>query len=209
MSVPVLAHDRVMLPAALKTPLGKIKHAQLLSSLVVPLDDVDGEALSDGSGPNVHFQSLLRFRRPAMGVSGQESLSDSDESRLSPARGPGGRGELSNDENAGPERAEGDRPEGGEAVLEAGFVLMDNVVDPDSSEAEDVDASDDMVETEDSMSMSECANVYFTVLISSSSGVRNDTFFSAGNKGLTGAILRDVSGAGPLVRMERRLCGCL
>ena len=68
-------------------------------------------------------------------------------------------------------------------------------------------ASDEMVETEDSMS--ECASVYFTVLISSSNGVRKDTRFSAGNSGLAEPILREVNGVGPLERMERRLCGCL
>jgi hypothetical protein len=56
-----------------------------LSSLaVVSLveDDVDLSALT---GPNVHRQTLDLFRRPATGVSGQESLSDSEESLLSPS----------------------------------------------------------------------------------------------------------------------------
>lgn len=54
----------------------------------------------DGSGPSVHLQSRVRFRRPATGVSGHESLSESEESRLSPARGAFGRGEFSKEANA-------------------------------------------------------------------------------------------------------------
>jgi hypothetical protein len=43
---------------------------------------------ANGSGPSVHTHSLRRLRRPATGVSGTVSLSDSDEeSRLSPVRG--------------------------------------------------------------------------------------------------------------------------
>ena len=164
-------------------------------------DDVD---LSDGSGPRVHRQSLLRFRRPATGVSGHESLSDSEESRLSPIRAPFGWGELPSEEKAGWTESE----EGG---AEGDFVLMDKVVVGSVSESsEDAVASD---ETEDSRS--DCAlacraeRVYLTVLISSSSGVRNETLFSAGNSGRAEAILRDANGAGPFLRMERRLCGCL
>lgn len=91
------------------------------------------------------------------------------------------------------------------------FVLIDNVVfGRVSDSSEDAVASDDTEE-----SRSDCAlacraeMVYLTVLISSSSGVRNDTLFSAGNSGRVEAILRDAKGAGPLVRMDRRLCGCL
>jgi len=41
-----------------------------------------------GNGAKVHTHSLRLFRRPATGVSGQASLSDSeDESRLSPVLG--------------------------------------------------------------------------------------------------------------------------
>lgn len=83
---------------------------QLLSSLAVELDamlevkvilllvDDDSSVVTLrvssedvcwlGSGSKVHTHSLRRFRRPATGVSGQESLSDSDdESRFSPVRG--------------------------------------------------------------------------------------------------------------------------
>jgi hypothetical protein len=57
---------------------------------------------------------------------------------------------------------------------------------------------------------SEWAKVNLVVLISSSSGVRNDTFFSAGNMGRAGAILRGIRWrAGLLVRIEVKLCGCL
>lgn len=64
------------------------------------------------------------------------------------------------------------------------------------------------MELEDSMS--ECAKVYLTVLISSSKGVRKETRFSAGKRGREGAILRGSSDlAGLLERMEVRLCGCL
>lgn len=81
-------------------------------------------------------------------------------------------------------------------------------IDRDSSEASDsVVASDEMVEVDDSRS--ECATVYFTVVISSSSGVRKDTRFSAGNRGRE-AILRGASDrAGLLERIEVRLWGCL
>lgn len=54
--------------------------------------------------------------------------------------------------------------------------------------------------------MSELAQVYLTVLISSSNGVRKETRFSAGNMGRD-AILRGTIRL--LVRMELRLWGCL
>ena len=68
----------------------------------------------------------------------------------------------------------------------------------------EADSSDVKVELEDSRS--ELAMVYLTVLISSSSGVRKDTCFSAGNMGRE-AILRGTMRL--LVRMELRLWGCL
>jgi hypothetical protein len=112
-----------------------------------------------------------------------------------------GRGEGCSEANE-----ELDEDEGMDSVgdaVRAGFVLMERVaVGSDSSE--EVVASEDRVETEDSIS--ECASVYFTVLISSSNGVRKDTRFSAGNSGRAEAILR---GVGPLERMERTLWGCL
>lgn len=181
----------------------------MLSSLGVSLADTDEDedvVLSEGSGPSVHRQSLLRLRRPATGVSGQESLSDSDESRLSPARGPLGRGELSNDEKAVELEVEGMESEDDD--LDAGLVLMERVVVlVVSDSSEEVVASDEMVDTEDSMS--ECASVYLTVLISSSKGVRNETRFSAGNSGLAEPILREVNGVGPFDSIDRRLWGCL
>lgn len=172
----------------------------MLSSLVASLVE-DDEVESEGSGPRVQRQSRLRFRRPATGVSGQESLSDSEESRLSPARGPRGRGEGASEANE-----ELDEVEEMDSVVDAvrvDFVLMERVaVGSDSSD--EVVAREESVETEESMS--ECASVYLTVLISSSRGVRKDTRFSAGNSGRAEAILR---GVGPLERMERTLCGCL
>ena len=74
--------------------------------------------------------------------------------------------------------------------------------------SEEVEASEERVEQEDSRS--ECARVYLTVLISSSSGVRNDTLFSVGKNGREDAILRGaIMGAWLLRRMDVRLCGCL
>lgn len=140
--------------------------------------------------PRVHFHSLLRFRRPATGVSGHESLSDSDESRFSPVRGPPERGELSVDERTG-EDACSDGEEGS---------LGDNedVEARDSDLAEASDSKDEVVSMEEMVSieliddsMSKCVIVYFVVLISSSRGVRKDTFFSAGKKRLAGAIFRE------------------
>jgi hypothetical protein len=67
-----------------------------------------------------------------------------------------------------------------------------------------VDSSDVKVKFDDSRS--ELAQVYLTVLISSSNGVRKDTRFSAGNMGLE-AILRGTMRL--LERIELRLWGCL
>ena len=72
------------------------------------------------------------------------------------------------------------------------------------AESVDTDSRDVNVELEDSRS--EFAQVYLTVLISSSSGVRKDTRFSAGNIGLE-AILRGTIRL--LTRIELRLWGCL
>lgn len=72
-----------------------------------------------------------------------------------------------------------------------------------------VDSFEDSVEREDWRS--ECARVYLTVVISSSSGVRKDTRFSAGNMGRAGVVILrgSVERAGLFVRMEARLWGCL
>lgn len=82
-------------------------------------------------------------------------------------------------------------------------------IDMDGSEASDsVEASEEMVELDDSSS--ECATVYFVVVISSSSGVRNETFFSAGNSGLDEVIFRGASERARLLeRIEVKLWGCL
>lgn len=68
----------------------------------------------------------------------------------------------------------------------------------------DVDSRDVNVELDDSRS--EFAQVYLMVLISSSSGVRNETCFCVGNMGRE-AILRGTIRL--LDRIELRLCGCL
>ena len=70
------------------------------------------------------------------------------------------------------------------------------------------DAMDDRVEQDDSMS--EWASVYLVVVISSSSGVRKETRFSAGNMGRVEFILRGIiERAGLFERIEARLWGCL
>jgi hypothetical protein len=159
----------------------------------------EADLAEPGRVPRVQRQSRVRFRRPATGVSGQVSLSSSeeDESRLSPARGCLGRGELSRDvkEGAGLSDRGGDSDR--DKLEEALELASDDTVEP----------SEDRVETE--ASRSECAKVYLTVVISSSSGVRKDTRFSAGNMGRAAAILRGTAAAGRLVSMETRLCGCL
>lgn len=168
---------------------------QLLSSLV---DLSDPEM-----GPRVQRQSRVRLRRPGTGVSGHESLSSSedDESRFSPVRGSFGRGELSVEEEA--DLSEADK----ESLVEALDVRewCTAVV----LESEDVlEPSEERVDTE--ASRSECARVYLTVVISSSSGVRKETRFSAGNMGREAAILRGIiERAGLLVSTETRLWGCL
>jgi hypothetical protein len=168
-----------------------------LSSLVVDLSDPD-------IGPSVQRQSRVRLRRPAMGVSGHESLSSSEdeESRLSPVRGCLGRGEL---ESEMVEPVELGEVEPFSALVEVREWWVAELLE---SEEDVLEASEERVETEESRS--ECASVYLTVVISSSSGVRKDTRFSAGNMGREVAILRGIiDRAGLLARMETRLCGCL
>lgn len=175
----------------------------------LPDDEEDDEAKfgAPGSGPRVHRQSRRLFRRPATGVSGHESLSDSEESRLSPARAPPGRGEFSSDRK----RALIEGLEGEDVLSEGGVISMDAVASDAVSESEEEveeEASEEMVEQDDSMS--ECAMVYLTVLISSSSGVRKETLFSEGKNGRAEAILRvAIMGARLFRRMEVTLCGCL
>ena len=203
---------------------------QLLSSLV--LVSLDNECFP--IGPNVHTHSLRLFRRPATGVSGQESLSDSDdeESRFSPVLGARDLGDSSDVDSVG----ELDCSEGDEGIGDGDAAddveLDDAEIDKDKDKGEgkdgldsdneesfavkvndgDSDDSDDSTEaTEDvKASISECAKVYLTVLISSSRGVRNDTFFVAGNIGREAVILRGCSDcAGLLVSIEGRLCESL
>lgn len=206
---------------------------QLLSSLV--LVSLDNECFP--IGPNVHTHSLRLFRRPATGVSGQESLSDSDdeESRFSPVLGARDLGDSSDVDSVGElDCSEGDEGIGdGDAAEEV--ELDDAEIDKGQDEGEskdgldsddvelcavkvndddsdDSDNSDDSTEaTEDvEASISECAKVYLTVLISSSRGLRNDTFFVAGNIGREAVILRGCSDcARLLVSIEGRLCESL
>lgn len=206
---------------------------QLLSSLV--LVSLDNECFP--IGPNVHTHSLRLFRRPATGVSGQESLSDSDdeESRFSPVLGARDLGDSSDVDSVGELGcSEGDEGIGdGDAVEDV--ELDDAEIDKDQDEGESKDGldsddvelfaikvndddSDDSNDSDDSTeatedveaSISECAKVYLTVLISSSRGVRNDTFFVAGNIGREAVILRGCSDcAGLLVSIEGRLCESL
>lgn len=199
---------------------------QLLSSLVFV--SLDNECFP--IGPNVHTHSLRLFRRPATGVSGQESLSDSDdeESRFSPVLGARDLGDSSDVDSVG----ELDCSEGDEGIGDsdaADVELDDAEIDKDKDEGESGDGldsddvellvvklndddSDDSTEAIEDVeaSISECAKVYLTVLISSSRGVRNDTFFVAGNIGREAVILRGCSDcAGLLVSIEGRLCESL
>ena len=153
------------------------------------LSDVESD-----TGPSVHRQSRVRLRRPATGVSGHESLSSSEdeESRLSPVRGCLGRGEHSCADEALSELSE-----------QSEWRVAERLESEDA-----VEASEDSVETE--ASRSEWASVYLTVVMSSSSGVRKDTRFSAGNMGREAAILRSIiDRAGLFASIEARLWGCL
>jgi hypothetical protein len=92
------------------------------------------------SDPSVHFHSLLRFRRPATGVSGHESLSDSEESRFSPVRAPPTLGELSIDDcTEGLDCSDGEDGDGDEEGI-------------DSDLAEASESKDDVVSIEETVS---------------------------------------------------------
>ena len=183
-----------------------------MASLVV--EDVDFSE-DVGNGPRVQCQSRLRFRRPATGVSGHESLSESDESLFSPVRGPLGRGEDSreakfevDDDSTGDEATSGEDASAVEDGVERVREIDDDEEDPDFAGA--FVSTEDRVEVEPVDSMSECARVNFTVLISSSRGVRKETRFSAGKRGRAEVIFRGIiCRIGPLDSMEARLCGCL
>ena len=194
------------------------RRSQLLSSLAVAsladddADDDDDFLSDDGKGPSVQRQSLVRFRRPAMGVSGQESLSssDEDESRFSPVRGPLCRGELSAELGFSSDSCRGDML----ALDELLDVLTSSEwCEADVSEAvvavdEATDEMVDRVEMDDSRY--EWAMVYLVVVISSSSGVRKHTCFSTGNMGRLDDMLRGMmERAGLFLRTEVRLWGCL
>jgi hypothetical protein len=183
------------------------KHHQLLSSLVVAsLVVEDAGFVEPGDVGSVHRQSRVLFLRPATGVSGHVSLSSSEEeeSRFSPVRGCFGRGELSAEENMRSGLVDIDSEVVDVSFLES--VELGEAFESDEDDSDEV--SVDRVETEDSRS--ECASMYLTLVISSSSGVRKDTRFSAGNMGLEEVILRGIiDRAGLLASIEARLCGCL
>jgi hypothetical protein len=180
------------------------KHHQLLSSLVVAsLVVEDAGFVEPGDVGSVHRQSRVLFLRPATGVSGLSS-SEEEESRFSPVRGCFGRGELSAEENVRSGLVDIDSEVVDVSFLES--VELGEAFESDEDDSDEV--SVDRVETEDSRS--ECASMYLTLVISSSSGVRKDTRFSAGNMGLEEVILRGIiDRAGLLASIEARLCGCL
>ena len=95
--------------------------------------------------------------------------------------------------------------------LKVGFEAVDEAEASESLvvvELDVVDVREERVELDESRS--EWARVYLMVVISSSSGVRKETRFSAGNMGRFEAILRGIiERAGLLERIEARLWGCL
>ena len=211
-------------------------------SLVDPVAEVEslGSDSSIGGcglwapiGPRVQTHSRRRFRRPATGVSGQESLSDSDseeESRLSPTLGernfsfdlPGrndkrtadGGGEDNvdslNDEEDDCDDSSGGVEEGSSMVSEAEKVPS-LVSDMHTSEGAESVISE-AVDSDPCDSMSECFHTYLVVRISSSNGLRNATLFSTGKIGrlwLTDILRRSEVGIGLFTRMEETVCDTL
>ena len=75
-----------------------------------------------------------------------------------------------------------------------------------ASSSEDSDNEEPVSEISDAL-MSDCAIVYFSFTISSTRGVRNDTFFSAGKRGRIDILRRFARGwIGLLARTEFRTC---
>jgi hypothetical protein len=181
-------------------------------------------------GPRVHTHSRRRFRRPATGVSGQESLSESDsedESRLSPTFGewnlsfdrPGrsdnrtadGGGEDNADSVNDDEDDDSDRPGDAESMVSSAEEVWALVSAMDTSEGAESVLSE-LVDSEPCGSMSECFHTYLVVRISSSNGLRNDTFLSTGKMGrlwLTDILRRSTVGIGLFTRMEETVCDTL
>jgi len=149
-------------------------------------------------GPRVHTHSRCFFLRPATGVSGHLSLSDSS---------------SSSDCRFSPVFADRDRRFGlvllsdtarANALLLVVEVVVDSASTPeDDDDVELVEASEAESESDDSRS--EWAAVYFVVWISSSSGYRKDTCFCAGNIGRL--VVEDIPAArkGLLRRTDRTL----
>jgi len=99
----------------------------------------------------------------------------------------------------------------GDGDLDSGLDSTDSTEAMEASEElEDVDMEDESRErvelVDASISISEWAMVYLELVISSSSGVRNDTFLVGGKKGRKGAIFRGrIDCAGLFESMEGRL----
>lgn len=154
------------------------------------------------TGPRVHTHSRCFFLRPATGVSGHRSLSESSSSdaRFSPVLG---------------ERAVRDKRD-----TDFGLVLLSETAfakalpfdepEVESTSVEDDDGEDDEVEASvdtesDDISSSEWATVYLVVWISSSKGARNETRFCGGNIGRLVVVDILTHGNGLLRRMDRTL----
>lgn len=109
--------------------------------------------------------------------------------------------------------AGGEEVDGEEEISIEGPVDEDEleVVVSDSSGGDEVSIEEIVEEEETEEVRSECAIVYLTVLISSSSGARKDTRFVAGNIGRDAdAMARGrIVGTGLFERMEVRLCATL
>jgi len=130
-------------------------------------------------GPRVQTHSRRRFRRPATGVSGQESLSDSeDESRLSPSLGERnfsldlpGRNDNRAEDGVGDDNADSvnddeDDCDDGSGEVERGSSAVSEgpvlVSEADASEGAESVFSE-LVDSESRDSMSECFHKYLVV----------------------------------------------
>jgi hypothetical protein len=164
-------------------------------------DAVEYGCLEESIGPNVHTHSRRRLRRPATGVAGQESLSESEseESLFSPVLGP----------RRDPSSLETDAVgelDCSDGVGDDEMVRLEVDEGGDASDIDMVDVlSSDEVDRNDS-SRSEWASVYLIVVISSSSGVRKATLFAAGNIGLEADVIFRFRGSGLFANIEETLC---
>lgn len=187
---------------------------------------VSPDVVGPGSGPNVHTHSRLLFRRPATGVSGQVSLSDSeDESRLSPVWGDRALNfvRLSRWGNRmtvrGADGATSDEDVDGRFALASADSTCELESEAEGSlDSDDVEVESAVVASEERESveresvdvdwgdsMSEWASVYFSVRISSTRGVLKDTFFSAGNLGRPDILRESTRSIGLFASIECKL----